>query len=264
MAIQSGSGGLKYPLPSQAEISARQGGAAASAGGSAAAAAYAANRRYGLGRRELAQKAQQAAKDRQSKAQQSFYDRQHAKGAQIAAQEARIGLQKDHQTFQAGQSKLGIAAQHELAAERREHELALDTASGDRAKDLYIQKGLDSGEFELPNDELKKLEMDRMKAFSPNANPPLTERQKAEYDETFLPEQRRLKRQYVRTPATKQFNRNITYLNPAKQRMQHHPEPGTIMYDKRTGDPVKLPEEPKAPDPSKTIMHAGHLEDPKE
>lgn len=92
MAIRAGSGGLKYRLPSQADNNARQSAASASAGGSASASAFGANRRYALGKRQLAHDTLQSGLDRRFRAQQAYIDRENQMGSQLAAQEHRQGL----------------------------------------------------------------------------------------------------------------------------------------------------------------------------
>lgn len=101
MAIRTGGGGLKYQLPSQAQIQAQQAAAAASAGGSASASAYGANRRYAGLKMQLRADAFQSGLDRQFRAQQAFFQREHEAGGQLEAQRAALERQQagfDQQT----------------------------------------------------------------------------------------------------------------------------------------------------------------------
>lgn len=284
MAIQGGSGGLRYPLPSQAEINARQSAAAASAGGSAAATAYAANRRYGLGRRELAQKSQQAAMDRGFKAQQSFYDREHQMGGQLADQQARIGLQEDRQTFQEGESKLSraaaatqgelsrdaVAAQGKLsrkAAEdaakaRRKHDIDRDKIKQDRIDadtDAAILRGIASGKFELPkaaDTALKKMEQDRadeIKKIYADDNK-MDDRQIAEYDAKAKILKHKLLGQYKETSGSARWNKRKKFWNPVTGKFQDDGGEGLLPYiEGPGGQPVPMPMH-KKPD---TVTHKG-------
>lgn len=117
MAIRTGSGGLKYPLPNQAQIQAQQAAAAASAGGSASASAYGANRRYAGLKKQLQYSAIESGLDRQFQAQQSyldrgfraeqaFFNREHEKGGQLESQRAAAERQAAQQGFSADQAQL--------------------------------------------------------------------------------------------------------------------------------------------------------------
>ena len=132
MAIRAGSGGLKYRLPSQADNNARQSAASASAGGSASASAFGANRRYALGKRQLAHDTLQSGLDtlqsgldRRFRAQQAYIDRENQMGSQLAAQEHRQGLldarlAQDKELYLGDQQAKNAQYQQEQAAKEQQ------------------------------------------------------------------------------------------------------------------------------------------------
>lgn len=141
MAIRVGVTGLKYQIPSYAELGARRSAAAASAGGSASASAYGANRRYAMGKKQL-----------QHSAEQAFYEREHEMGAQLAAQQHDADMQRtalghrgaaqlSAQAHDAGMAHLdfnleqeGLDREYEMAQETMDAANALRTAGGDVIK----------------------------------------------------------------------------------------------------------------------------------
>lgn len=84
MAIKGGTSGIKYQLPSNAEITARQGAASASAGGSASAAAYGAERRMAGLKNQLSHDAQQSELDRIQQSEQNALNRDFQERSQLA------------------------------------------------------------------------------------------------------------------------------------------------------------------------------------
>lgn len=88
MAIRSGSGGLKYPLPNQ---QVQQAAASASAGGSASSAAYGANRRYAGQKMQIQASLANSAAERQFRAMSQLEGQQFQAQSQLAAQDFRAG-----------------------------------------------------------------------------------------------------------------------------------------------------------------------------
>lgn len=121
MPIRAGSGGLKYPLPSQAEIQGRASAAAASAGGSASASAYGANRRYAAEKMQIQSQAQQAGLGREFTAQQNYYSRQHQMGGQLSAQRARMAEQVTGDAARADLEDLEFAHKGVLQEDAQQH-----------------------------------------------------------------------------------------------------------------------------------------------
>ncbi len=140
MAIRVGSGELKYPLPSQAQLGAQRSAAAASAGGSASASAYGANRAYAGLKKRLAQDSEQADLTREFQAEQNFYDREQRAG------EIRY-----------------------LSGARIAESLAVGQQRGQQDMEMQILEGIRRGELELPEASQRQLrqldaaEVDAMK-----------------------------------------------------------------------------------------------------
>lgn len=144
MAIRSGTGGLKYPLPVLAQIQAQQNAASASAGGSASASAYGTNRQFAANRMriqaDLANAAAnrqfqgyQQAQDQNFRAQQAYIDRENQMGSQLSAQQAAYDRQQAH--FQQ-QNALQQSGQ-QFAADQN---ILQQTAQSDRDLRLYNQQ----------------------------------------------------------------------------------------------------------------------------
>ena len=262
MAIRAGSQGLKYALPSQAEINARQSAAAASAGGSASATAFAANRRYALGRQQLQQSALQNALDRQFSAQQAGISRQFQAGQQTERLEQQEALQKLGQEFRAGQAELGRDFQAGQAKIGRGFGLSQDRFQTARDRNAGLQDAIRSGDMQLPKGsqpELDKLDQKRAKVL---ADKSLNPSQRADALAQIAEDRNRILSTAQPVSGASAANRNIDHFNPKTGQFQDNQEPGlTIPFDKRTGEPLKMPEQP---DPSKTVPFRGREENVKE
>lgn len=134
MAIRSGSGGLKYPLP--IDPSAQQSIAAASAGGSAASSAYGANRSFAANKMRVQADLANSAADRSYRAmaqmegqrfdaEQAYYDRENRKGAQLEAQ--RFDAERQDKLF--GQQQTLQTQAQRFAADQ---DVLQQTAMSDR------------------------------------------------------------------------------------------------------------------------------------
>lgn len=181
MAIRAGSGGLRFPLPNQSEIQARQNAAAASAGGSAAASTYSANRqfagqqralRYTAVNNELNRQFQgfQAEQDRGLKyqlAQQQFANQQSLQESaqKFSAKQAKknfagnLQLQQQQQAFQAEQNLLkGI---DEANAQQQQQQFLADQAEAKAKAERFQQH--DQNTFNAQQAELdRKSRLDQM------------------------------------------------------------------------------------------------------
>lgn len=253
MPIKTGSGGLKYQLPSQAQLQAQQAAASASAGGSASASAYGANRRLAGDKMQLRYNAYQADMDRAFRAEQAFYGREHEMGAQLESQAFRADLQykqRLHETdlqnasqkfrgdqaqldrdFQGEQQRLNRGFQGDQRQLDRDH----DNAQFERRVDAQIEQDIASGKLELPPETvaaLNKLEAGQadLREFDLD--------QQEEFKKKYEAEKRRLLRTAT-TPggptATGQFNRKITHVDPNTGKSFDNPIPGrTRPYDTET------------------------------
>lgn len=144
MAIRSGTGGLKYPLPNQAQLVAQQSAAAASSGGSAAASAYGSNLRYAGLKRQLAAQAYQGAANRQFQAlsqleAQNFRAQSQLEGQRFSAEQGALTQQAydDRQKAQFAQQKALQQAGQQFSADQA---VLQDTRQSDRDLRLYNQK----------------------------------------------------------------------------------------------------------------------------
>lgn len=165
MAIRAGSGGLKYPIPNQAQIQASQNAAAASSGGSAAASVYGANRRYAGLKQQLRYDALQQGLNRGFRAQQAFFQREHEKGAQLSAQEARAEieaerrknqrvLQRRQQRFQSGENQLG----RDFDAQQSQLDRQFRSDEAQRGRDFQSDEAQRRRQFEADQATLDTLD----------------------------------------------------------------------------------------------------------
>jgi hypothetical protein len=264
MPIRAGSGGLKYPLPSQSQLAAQQAAAAASAGGSAVASAYATNQRRASDNKQLRYNFLQAEMDRNFKAEQAFYDREHQMGGQLEAQDFRAGLQQQQlahqdavqfrsQTFQGEQNKLdrefrGDQTQRnqDFIRERDQQRFQQDQTQFERGVDAQIEQGIRQGKLELPPESQRKLQqLEAGKAKLRELDPA----QQAEFMRKYEEEKRNIMRtaqQPGGVTATGQANRATTYYDPQTQTYVDTPIPG------RTQPFVNGA--PLPPDPAKVLQ----------
>lgn len=229
MAIRSGTGGLKYPLPSQLQIGAQQSAAAASSGGSAAASAYGANRQFAANKMRVQADLANSAADRQFRAmsqmeeqgfraQQQFYDREHDKGSQLEAQrfgaeqqDARFQQQRESQWqdqyFQAERDR----QQQGFTTERDQANFERDQQAFEQQIDSGIEGDMRSGKLELPPEaqkEMQALDSGRIEAQK------LDPQQRADFEEQY----QKRKRDLLRTAkppqgptATEAYNQGVVY-----------------------------------------------------
>lgn len=247
MAIRSGTGGLKYPLPAAPD--AQQSIAAASSGGSAAASAFGANRAFAANKMRVQADLANSAADRNYRAQaqiagqnfeaqQNYYDRENRKGAQLEAQrfdaerqEAMFGQQKELQ--QAGQQFSASQAELErgFTTERDKARFEQDQAAYERDVDADVQARIRSGELELSPEaqmRLQKIEADRAALAAQNN---LTPEQKAEFEAKAQQQERELIRtaRAPRTPtASEQANSRQTFYDPQTGKYETEMQPGRI------------------------------------
>lgn len=244
MAIRSGTGGLKYPLPANTDAAASI--AAASAGGSASASAYGANRQFAANKMRVQADLANAAADRDFRArsqmqeqgyraQQAFYDREHQAGAQLQAQDFRAQQSELDRNFDAYQRMQGQQFQageaqkdRDFTTERDKARYEQDQAAFEREVDAGIEGDIRSGKLQLSpkaQAELDALEGGKIDVTRPDYDP----QQRAEFEKNY--EAR--KREILRTAgppkgptATDAANQGTTYYDPKTGRFEIEMGPG--------------------------------------
>jgi hypothetical protein len=235
MAIRSGSGSLKYPLPNQAQLVAQQSAAAASAGGSAAASTFGANRAFAANKMRVQADLANSAADRQYRAmaqlegqnfeaQQNFYDRENRKGSQLEAQrfdaeqqgqrfdQARE-LQWQNQYFDAEQNRQQLGARAQEFEANRQFDLSTSGIESGRETTAGIEKGLMSGQLQFPEGstaakELRELEAGRSLVQKGD----WSAAQRAEYENQYLENKNRILSMAVPRPQPsldEDFSKNV-------------------------------------------------------
>jgi len=274
MAIRAGSGGLKYPVASRAQLQARQNAASAGAGGSASSAAFGANRRFAGLKRQIASREQQNEIDRGFTAGQNALQRQNSLNIQNLISER----QNDQQEFTAEQAVLNKAfqqtqaetlfnRQQQLADTRFKRDVQLDDTQFKRdtqltqnkfdldvelkrlQQDLQVQRGIQTGALELSPDaerEMKKLEVARSKL------PELDGPQQAEALQKIEEKERRI-RQTARAPqGAARINRGTVHVDtdensPTRGTAFNKPGPGRTPVNPEFGDLFAEKEEKDKP-----------------
>jgi len=258
MPIKTGSGGLKYQLPSQAQLQAQQAAASASAGGSASASAYGANRRLAGDKMQLRYNAYQADMDRAFRAEQAFYGREHEMGAQLESQAFRADLQykqRLHETdlqnasqkfrgdqaqldrdFQGEQARLSREDMAKRELDRDTRQFEQDTARFEMGRDAAIEAKLQSGEYVL--DPAAQRQLDKLEAGMADLRDFDLDQQE-EYKKKYAEEKRRILRTGAQPrggpTATGRFQQGITHVDPNTGESFDKPIPGrTRPYDTET------------------------------
>jgi hypothetical protein len=248
MAIRSGTGGLKYPLPANTDIQASI--AAASSGGSAAASSYGANRQFAANKMRVQADLANSAAERQFRAmsqlegqqfraQQEFYDREHQKGAQLQSQEFRAGEAELDRNFAAYQRMQGQAYQSNQAQLDRDFTTQRDQAQFDRGQtaqqqqiadqDAQIEAEIQAGTRELTpqaQQQIDTIAADRAKMAG---DPQFTDAQREEAEKEFQQRERRIRRTAgaPRGPnSTQGFNAGTTYVD--EETGQAYPTPDAV------------------------------------
>lgn len=259
MAIRSGTGGLKYPLPSQYQIGAQQSAAAASAGGSAAASTYGANRAFAANKMRVQADLANSAADRDFRAQsqmqeqgfraqQNYYDREHQAGAQLQSQDFRAQQseldrnfdayrQMQGQSFQSNQAQLD----RDFTTQRDQARFDQDAAAFERQRDAGIEEGIRAGKLELAPEaqmRLQKIDADRAAIAAQNN---LTPEQKAEFENKAQVAEREILRT-ARAPrmptGAEAFNRGTTYVDPKTGRAYDDPGEGRVAHNIQDRKPL--------------------------
>jgi hypothetical protein len=229
MAIRSGTGGLKYPLPNQGQLSAQMSAAAASSGGSAAASTFGANRSFAANKMRVQADLANSAAERQFRAmsqmeeqgfraQQQFYDREHDKGSQLEAQ--RFGAEQQQQRFDQQREMQWQdqyytterdRQQQGFQTERDKTQFEQDQKRFEQEIDAGIEGDMRSGKLELSPEaqkEMQALESGRIEAQK------LDPQQRADFEEQY----QKRKRDLLRTAkppkgptATEAYNRGVVY-----------------------------------------------------
>lgn len=145
MAIRAGSGQLKYPVASRAQLQAQQNAASASAGGSASSSAFGANRRFAGLKRSIASQEQQNFLQRQFDAGESALQRQSAQSLQDQRLKSNAELQADRQAFDAEQNVLNqefTAGQNTLSRgfTAEQNQLSRDFTAGQNLENRNFQR----------------------------------------------------------------------------------------------------------------------------
>lgn len=222
MAIRVGSEGLKYPLPSYAEIGARQSAAAASAGATTTAAAYTANRRHAGLKLQLRHEAEQAAINRQFQAEQA------------ANKPGRVTVRSDNSPqIEAQQDEQQFQNQQALLQERGEQDL-----------DQSILQGVRRGELELP--EAAQRQMRQLDAAGVDALQ-LDPGQQLDFAAQRNVMQRDLLRlaQPRRSSPAQDLRRSTAFVDP-QGGMYDEAGEGRIPFNVRTGKPLFEQKDPAA------------------
>lgn len=226
MAIRSGTGGLKYPLPSMYQLGVQQSAAAASSGGSASSSAYGANRSFAANKMRVQADLANSAAERDFRArsqlegqsfraQQEFYDREHQKGAQL-----------EGQRFRANESQLD----RDFTTQRDQVLFEQDQVAFERKRDAEIEMNIQSGNLQLPPDA--QAEMDKLEAGRRDA-PKIVDspEQQAEFDRQYEARKRQILRT-ARPPQgpspTERANQGRTFYNPATGGFSETMQPGSI------------------------------------
>jgi hypothetical protein len=225
MAIRSGTGGLKYPLPNQGQLSAQMSAAAASSGGSAAASTFGANRSFAANKMRVQADLANSAAERQFRAmsqmeeqgfraQQQFYDREHFKGAQL-----------QEQGFRAGESQLD----REFETQRDTANFQRETAEYERRIDAQAEADIRSGKRVLSpkaQEQLRQLEDAESDAKGMDAQ------QQADWAAQKAEKRRQIIRgatEPVGPTADEEFNKGTIYLDNDPQSPTYgkaFPDPG--------------------------------------
>jgi hypothetical protein len=268
MPIRAGSGGLKYPLPSQAQLQAQQAAAAASAGGSAAASVYGANRRYSSDMKQMQFNAMQAEMDRGFKAEQAFYDREHQMGGQLEQQAARLEaqrrgflnqqeLQQNSQEFQGRQAIVERDFRSSEAEKNRGFTTDRDKAEFERKREEFDWNrgaAYQKGEF-IPDPaskrELDKLESGKTAPEYVNGTPD----QKAEFMRKYEARKREILRNANPAPRLTpgdQYDKSVINIDPTtgKRYDNDNPAPAGVTtkpyyVNPKTGKPEPLVDDSK-------------------
>jgi hypothetical protein len=225
MAIRSGTGGLKYPLPSQYQIGAQMSAAAASSGGSAAASTFGANRSFAANKMRVQADLANSAAERQFRAmsqmeeqgfraQQEFYDREHSKGSQLEAQ-----------GFRAQESQLD----RDFTTQRDTANFERETAEYERRIDAQAEADIRSGKRVLSpkaQEQLRQLEDAESDAKGMDAQ------QQADWAAQKAAKRRQIIRgatEPVGPTADEEFNKGTIYLDNDPQSPTYgkaFPDPG--------------------------------------
>lgn len=254
MAIRSGTGGLKYPLPNNQQQAAI---AAASAGGSASASAYGANRQYAGTKMRVQADILNSERDRQFRAQsqlqeqgfraeQAYFDREHQKGAQLEGQAFRSGESQLDRQLSTQQHDARLQQQREMQWQDqyfREEQNRLDrdfTTERDKARfqqdqaafegkvDAGIEEDIRAGKLELTPEqqaELQKLEEGKAKAKD------LDPAQQAEFQSQYEAKRRQILRSArpaAGPSATAVATKRTTYYDPQTGTFADQMGPGRV------------------------------------
>jgi hypothetical protein len=244
MAIRSGSGGLKYPLPNQAQLVAQQSAAAASAGGSAAASTFGANRAFAANKMRVQADLANSAADRQYRAmaqlegqnfeaQQNYYDRENRKGSQLEAQ--RFDAERQDKLFQQ-QTEAQWQNRYFTAEENRKDRdftISRDKARADQEaekiaeQDAQIEEDINSGVLELSPAAQRRLQ--ELEAADAEAviDQTMSDEQYKEFQKQQQEQIRRIRRTAGKPKgpdATQRANQQQTFFDP--QTKTFHPDPG--------------------------------------
>jgi hypothetical protein len=215
MAIRSGSGGLKYPLPNQAQLVAQQSAAAASAGGSAAASTFGANRAFAANKMRVQADLANSAADRQYRAmaqlegqnfeaQQNFYDRENRKGAQLEAQ--RFDAERQDKLFgqQTQMQQAGQQFNREMQWQDQYYQTERDRQGFERdqtvrqqqidEQDAQIEEDINAGMLELtPAAQRRLLELEAADAEAA-IDPTMSDEQYKDFQRQQQEQIRRIRR----------------------------------------------------------------------
>lgn len=233
MAIRSGSGALKYPLPANTDNQASI--ASASAGGSASSSAYGTNRRYAASKMQTQAQLANSAAERQFRAMSQLEGQNFQAQSQLEGQRFRASQQADEQQFrssesqlyrdfQAEQSQIGRDFQsaesqkgRDFSAEQGRIGREFQIEQDEREYDRQIQQGIQSGQLQLSPEaqkEMDKLESGR--AFV-RGRGDMSDEQKAEFYKRADAKEREILRGATRPQgptATGQFNQGTIYYDP--------------------------------------------------
>jgi hypothetical protein len=237
MAIRSGSGGLKYPLPNQAQLVAQQSAAAASAGGSAAASTFGANRAFAANKMRVQADLANSAADRQYRAmaqlegqnfeaQQNFYDRENRKGAQLEAQ--RFDAEQQGQRFDQARELQWQNQYYNAEENRKERDFEtgrdkarVETVEAARQREIGEQAAQNEANVQAgtmvltpqAKQQMDTLDADRAKWATDQTMSPT---QRAEAEQQYQDRKRRIMGTAVKAgpDATEQANRRQTFFDP--------------------------------------------------